>query len=59
MKQSIVLFIQTPKAETIIHESDIDSFFTKIYSTIMTKIKKKISGRKLGLDYWLSDRTKY
>ena len=41
MKQSIVLFIQTPKAETIIHESDIDSFFTKIYSTIMTKIKKK------------------
>ena len=40
MKQSIALFIPAPKAETIIHESDIDSLLTKIYSTIMTKIKK-------------------
>ena len=48
MEQSIVLFIPTPKAETIIHESDIDSLLTKIYSAIMTKIKKKHKAEGLG-----------
>ena len=42
MKQNVYLitFYLKSKREIIIHDTDIDSIFQSIYSTIMTKIRK-------------------
>ena len=60
MEQSIVPLIWTQRRKTLFMNQALIMFFNQFLVPEPDNDKNtKISGRRLGLDYWFSDRTKH